>query len=626
MDNVTSDERQNNSKEVKYNVLQNIIYMVKLAWKERKKVVTLCLLTSLLAVALSLLKLFVIPVILSQVEDFVPLHKLVITIFLFAGALLIVDTLQSLFLTIIPFEHNSFRIIVASLITQKIVRASYPLTENQELLKKMDRANMYNIGNDSTTLAFWLRLSDLIKNVLGFVIYLILFSYIDYRIIVIILVTTVVGFMVNKYVSKWSYIHRDEEAAFSQKMNYISNCAGKTDIAKDIRLFNMKSWLEDIYNSTLRLYQSFIAKEQKVYMLGNIADVILSFARNGVAYIYLFSLILNNGLSASKFLLLYTAVGEITIRVSGILTVANELNKESLEISTLREFLEYPEPFTYEEGEAIEPERNKKYEIELRNVSFRYPEAEQYTLKNINLTIKPGEKLAIVGLNGAGKTTLVKLICGFYDPTEGEVLLNGVNIKKYNRRDYYKHFSAVFQDLSILPISIAQNISQSLNDTDMEKVRDCVKKAGLTKNIGKLPNQYETNLGNEIFDDGISLSGGETQRLMLARALYKDAPILVLDEPTAALDPIAESEIYEKYNDITGEHTSVYISHRLASTRFCDRIILIAENSIIEEGSHNELLQKGGRYYELFEIQRKYYRDNNESNMETTDKGGVRCD
>ncbi len=623
--NVTSDKCQSNSLKPKYNVVQNIIYMVKLGWKERKLVVILCLLTSLLAVVLSLLKLLVIPVILAQVESVVPLEKLVITILLFAGTLLLVDTMQSFFLTIIPFEHNLFRIIISSKITQKIVKSSYPLTENQDVLKKLDRANMYNIGNDSTTLAFWLKLSDLIKNVSGFIIYLVMFSYIDYRIIAVIMVTTVVGFLFNKRVSKWSYVHRNEEAEFSQKMNYISNYAGKANIAKDIRLFNMGGWLEDIYISTLRLYQSFIAREQKVYIMGNVADVILSFTRNGIAYIYLIGLVLHNGLSASKFLLLYTAVGGITIWVSGILTVVTELHKESLEISTLREFLEYPEPFDFEKGVAIKPDLSSDYKIELKNVSFRYPGAKQDTLRNINLTIEPGEKLAVVGLNGAGKTTLVKLICGFYNPTEGEVLLNGENIKKYNRRDYYKHFSAVFQDSSILPISIAQNVSQSLDSTDMDKVRKCVNKVGLTENIEKLPKQYETNLGKEIFDDGINLSGGETQRLMLARALYKNAPIIVLDEPTASLDSIAESEIYEKYNEITGNCTSVYISHRLASTRFCNRIILIGDNTILEEGSHVELLQKGGKYYELFEVQSQYYRDNEVQAKKNTDKGGVIC-
>lgn len=625
MDNVTSVKCHNNSVKPKYNVFQNIVYMVRLAWTERRLVLILCLLTSTLSVVLSLLKLLVIPVILYEVESVVPLGQLITTILLFVGGLLFVDTAYSFFATIIPFEHNSFRIIIASRITQKIVKASYPLTENQDVLKKLDRANMYNIGNDSTTLAFWMKLSDLLKNISGFVIYFIMFSYLDLWIIVVILVTTITVFFVNKRISEWSYEHRDEGAEFSQRMNYISNKAVKGSIAKDISLFNMSSWLEDIYSSTLKLYQSFIAREQRVYIWGNVIDVIMSFVRNGVAYIYLIGLVLNDGLSAPKFLLLFTAVGGITMWISGILSCVTELHKDSLEISTLREFLEYPEPFTFEDGELLEPDPHKNYQIELRNVSFRYLGAKQDTLKNLNLIIKPGEKLAVVGINGAGKTTLVKLICGFYDPTEGEVLLNGVNIKKYNRRDYYRHFSAVFQDMSILPISIAENISQSLSSPDMDRIIDCVKKAGLTQNIDKLPQKYGTNLGKEIFDDGVELSGGENQRLMLARALYKNAPIIILDEPTAALDPIAESEIYNKYHEITGNRTSVYISHRLASTRFCDRIILIGDKAILEEGTHDELIRKGGKYFELFEVQSQYYRENDESVIETTDKGGLNC-
>ncbi|GMQ56227.1 ABC transporter ATP-binding protein [Vallitalea sediminicola] len=626
MDNVTNLKCQNNSVKPKYNVFKNIIFMVRLAWTERKWVLILCVLTASLSVGLSLLKLLITPVILSEVEAVVPLGQLIKTILLFAGALLLVDTVHSFFATIIPFEHNSFRIIIASHITQKIVKASYPLTEDQDVLRKLDRANMYNIGNDSTTLAFWVKLSNLFKNIAGFIIYLVMFSYIELWIIIVILVTTVTGFFVNKRIYKWSYEHRDEEAEYSQRMNYISNKARKGSIAKDIRLFNMGRWLEDIYSSTLKVYQSFLARENRVYIWGNVVDVVLSFARNGVAYIYLIGLVLYDGLSASQFLLLFTAVGGITIWVSGILSCVIDLNKDSLEISTLREFLEYDEPFVFEGGESLEPDPFVTYQIKLKNVSFRYKGAKQDTLKNINLTIKPGEKLAVVGLNGAGKSTLVKLICGFYDPTEGEVLLNGVNIKKYNRRDYYRHFSAVFQETSLLPISIAENISQANNSFDMEKIRDCVEKAGLTQNIEKLPQKYKTNLSKDIFDDGIELSGGETQRLLLARALYKSAPIIILDEPTAALDPIAESEIYNKYHEITGNRTSVYISHRLASTRFCDRIILIGDKTILEEGTHDNLIRQGGKYFELFEVQSRYYRENEDQVMETTDKEVLNCD
>lgn len=212
-----------------------------------------------------------------------------------------------------------------------------------------------------------------------------------------------------------------------------------------------------------------------------------------------------------------------------------------------------------------------------------------------------------VGLNGAGKTTLVKLICGFYDPTEGEVLLNGENIIKFNRRDYYRHFSAVFQEFSILPVSLSENISQSNIDFDIEKIWHCVEKSGLKNKIESLPQKLDSRFGKGVFEDSIELSGGEIQSLMLARALYKEAPIIVLDEPTAALDAIAESKLYNKYNDMVCGRTAVYISHRLASTQFCDRIILLEDGEIVEEGTHSELIRKAGKYAEMFEIQGKYY-------------------
>ena len=224
--------------------------------------------------------------------------------------------------------------------------------------------------------------------------------------------------------------------------------------------------------------------------------------------------------------------------------------------------------------------------------------------------------MAVVGLNGAGKTTMVMLLCGFYDPTEGRVLLNGIDIREFNRRQYYELFSAVFQGFSIQDTTIAECVAQTATDIDMDKVTDCLDKAGLTTAIAKFPDDVKTHFGREVYLDGVMLSGGQTQRLMLARALYKDGPILVLDEPTAALDPIAENDIYMKYSEMTAGKTSLFISHRLASTRFCDRIIFVADGGIAEEGTHEELLAKNGAYANLFEVQSRYYRKGGESDEE----------
>ena len=245
----------------------------------------------------------------------------------------------------------------------------------------------------------------------------------------------------------------------------------------------------------------------------------------------------------------------------------------------------------------------------LENVSFRYPNAEDFTLKNINLTLRPGEKLAVVGLNGAGKTTLIKLMCGLYDPTEGRVLLNGTDVRNFNRNDYYKLFTAVFQQFNLIAATVAQNIAQSIEDVDIPLAWECLEKAGLTEKVRALPKGIDTLLERSVYDDAAEFSGGETQKLMLARALYKNSPFIILDEPTAALDPIAEADMYSKYNQMTASRSSVYISHRLASTRFCDRVIFLENGVITEEGTHEKLISRGEGYARLFEVQSRYYRE-----------------
>lgn len=240
-------------------------------------------------------------------------------------------------------------------------------------------------------------------------------------------------------------------------------------------------------------------------------------------------------------------------------------------------------------------------------MSFRYPGAEKDTLSHIDLTVRPGEKLAIVGLNGAGKTTLMKLCCGLLDPTGGQVLLNGEDIRDFNRRDYYRLFSTVFQDFSVFDTTFADNVTQVPESPDTAGMEDAVKRAGLWEKYQSLPQGGATHIGQGIYEDGLLLSGGELQRLMLARALYKDAPFVVLDEPTAALDPVAEMEIYENFDKIVGDKTAVYISHRLSSCRFCDDIAVFDHGHIVQQGSHDALVEAPGKYQELWHAQAQYY-------------------
>lgn len=250
--------------------------------------------------------------------------------------------------------------------------------------------------------------------------------------------------------------------------------------------------------------------------------------------------------------------------------------------------------------------------IRFEDVSFQYEGSEHATLNHINLTIHKGEKLAVVGNNGAGKTTLIKLACGLLEPTSGRILFNGIDIREFNRDDYYELISVSFQNVCLLPMSIAMNIGCGKSSIDneashYEKINNAITLSGLKEKIVSLPNGVATELVPSVVEGGINLSGGEAQKLMLARAIYKEAPLIILDEPTAALDPIAEQEMYLKYNDLTTDRTAIYISHRLSSTRFCDRIILLDHGIIAETGSHEELMKLSGKYKKLFEIQSQYY-------------------
>ena len=233
-------------------------------------------------------------------------------------------------------------------------------------------------------------------------------------------------------------------------------------------------------------------------------------------------------------------------------------------------------------------------------------------MKDFNLVIEPGEHLAVVGLNGAGKTTMLKLMTGLTEPSKGKVLYDGTDIREYVRNEYYELFGAVLQDHSLLPVTIAEIVSEQpdFKDIDEERVLECLKMAGLSDKITTLPEGIKSKYDKTFWDDGVNFSGGEIQKLLLARALYRQSPVVVLDEPTAALDPVSENRLYEMYDEMMKGKSTVFISHRLASTRFCNRIILIEGGRIIEEGIHEELLAKKGRYYELFETQAKYYREN----------------
>ena len=592
-----------------YNTLQNVGYMLGLSRRHYPGIPYLCLAVAAVTAGASIAQLLIVPAVLRQVEVHAPLTSLVTAIVFFGAVLFLLYGLKAYLKEVVSTSRGNLRLLMVTKISDKMARTSFPNTLDTEFENRVERALVSCQSPASPTEAVWATLTDILTNLIGFGVYLALLSGLHPLLLAVVAVTTLAGYLFSHRINQWVYQHRKEEDTYQGRLNYLLRTSTDRSYAKDIRIFGLKPWMDAVWSKVMRLYQDYLRQRQLHYLWIDGIDLVLTVARDGIAYAYLIWLALTEGLPASQFLLYFSAVSGFTQWVAGILDKISELNRQSLELSLFRETLDWPETFQFEDGKPLPCTPDMPCEIRFDHVSYRYPEAEQDTLHDICLTIHAGEKLALVGLNGAGKTTLVRLACGFLDPTEGRVLLNGQDIRQYNRRDYYALFSAVFQDFSMLEASVAENVAQRVEGIDTDRVRQCLEQAGLTEMVRNLPQGLDTKLGRKVHEDGTELSGGQTQRLMLARALYKNGPVLVLDEPTAALDPIAEDDIYQKYNRMTAGRTSLFISHRLASTRFCDRILFMEHGRITEQGTHESLLAAGGGYAGLFAVQSKYYQE-----------------
>ena len=283
-----------------------------------------------------------------------------------------------------------------------------------------------------------------------------------------------------------------------------------------------------------------------------------------------------------------------------------EMEINGVYMKNIFDYLDLPNNM-YQGSLTTEKRSDRQYTVEFRDVSFRYPGSAQYALRHLNMKFKVGGRLAVVGMNGSGKTTFIKLLCRLYDPTEGVILLNGIDIRKYRYDEYMDIFSVVFQDFRLLALPLGQNVA-ARTGYDAARVTDCLQKAGFRDRLAAMPQGLDTALYQELDENGVTVSGGEAQKIAIARALYKDAPFIILDEPTAALDPVAEAEIYAKFNEIAGDKTAIYISHRLSSCKFCDGIAVFDHGEVIQQGTHERLLaDTAGKYYELWNAQAQYY-------------------
>ncbi|MCI9573203.1 MAG: ABC transporter ATP-binding protein [Lachnospiraceae bacterium] len=466
--------------------------------------------------------------------------------------------------------------------------------------------NLYS-GNGQGIEAYTKAWCDLVMQLIGLVLYGAIVGQVSLILLAILVMQTLLVSYLHTKAGKRAYAMEDEIEKKWGIFQYLRRETVVPSNGKDIRMYRMDKWFLGMFHGLIDRVCALIDRQQTGYMAAGMAENLLTFARSMVVYGWLVREMAAGNMTIPSFLLYVGIVAGFGAWMNGLFEAWRKILENEKLMDDYRDFMDFG---VVEEGRQAPERPGRTHEIRFEHVCFRYEGSEEDTIRDLNLTIRPGERLALVGPNGAGKTTLIKLLCGLYRPTSGTVYLDGRDIQSLDQRAVFREFAVVFQDVFAFSFPLADNVScVDCGREDSERLRESLEKAGLWERVQALPKGAQTFMNKDLDEAGVALSGGEVQKLMLARALYKDAPMVILDEPTAALDPIAESEMYERYNELVQGRTAVFISHRLSSTRFCDRILFLENGRITEEGTHGELMQRGGAYAELFSIQAQYYRE-----------------
>ncbi|MBO7136518.1 MAG: ABC transporter ATP-binding protein [Spirochaetaceae bacterium] len=456
---------------------------------------------------------------------------------------------------------------------------------------------------------------EMIIILFGITIYGTAIFMLDWKILLVMLGMFIADILLRNHAIKFGDDHREDFTEVYRKINYLEKNSLSVSAGKDIRIYQMKDWFQQKFDTLIKASKCFRWKYQLKWYWPTVSDTFFNSLRDILAYSLLIRQVLTAQISIAEFTLYIGIVSGFCEWIYSVSENMAYLKESSHNFNAYNEFMAQKDFFEHSEVSAgsttvSAAEADKAPEIEFRNVGFTYEGSDKPVLKNLNFKIKAGEKIALVGNNGAGKTTIVKLLCGLYPPTSGEILVDGKTIDEIGIDKYQDKISVLFQDTTPISFSIAENVCGcDLNHIDKTRLKESLEKAGIAKKIDSLPKKENSYITQTLDDEGIMLSGGETQKLLLAKAMYKNGAFLILDEPTSALDPLAESKIYEEYNSMAENKTSLFISHRLASTKFCDRIMFLDDGQIAEVGSHDELIKKGGKYREIFDIQSHYYQE-----------------
>lgn len=587
-------------------IWKNLLFWLKRLWKKSPLFVCLYLAEIPVWVGIYLLDAYLPSVLTEQVLAGSSAGAAAGRILLLGGSLAALYVFQDWLQKTEKVKNNRISRANAEELIGRAMNAEYKKIETPGFQNEFMKIQQLHLGAGTYSDRFLRVFVNVATAVISLLLFLGMLSGLSPWILVIIAAGAVISHLVGLRGNRWESEHRHTWWELDLKMEYLGQKLSSYEAAKDVHLYNMAPWLKKRYDRELKQRLHYTVKMQANYYLIGATYGLTSVIGQTVSWLYLIFCAAEGRIDAAQFVLYTGILLRFTGEVHTLIYSIRALHEQALYVDEQKKLEALLEPEEESGKKTLVLEKGHLPVIEFRNVTFAYEGSETPVLRNLNLTISPGENLALVGLNGAGKTTFIKLLCGFYDPTGGEILVDGTDRRTYTRQSWFACFSGVFQETGFFPMSVGENIAPE-EKRDEERLKECLRLAGMEKKLENLPEGLDTLFGVGILDGAADFSGGELQKLMLARSLYKRSLFLVLDEPTAALDPIAENEMYERYHELSAGKTTLFISHRLASTRFCDRILLLENGQIAEEGTHGELLGRNGKYAQMYRVQSKYY-------------------
>ncbi|MDD4388187.1 MAG: ABC transporter ATP-binding protein [Bacilli bacterium] len=595
-----------NEKKKKYGIFSNFLYALKIVYRLDKTYIYQKIVYTLFASVSAFTYAYIMKVAVAGIEKKTPYKEMLINVLLIiAVAFTVTAVIRVLNRT---FWYKGEKISM-SLHLQKSIRTldmDYELLERPETQDTLEKASRY-LNNWSGLLGLVNNGFFSIQYIISFIIALSIILTVNGWLVLIVLSLSVFKIIFeNKNQKKEKTEFHDKTPPIWRRINYVNNISTNLSIGKDLRIYEMNKFVEEERKRAtadfLALFKKNLKRNYILYLVIQIIMILDALFLYGfMAYEVIY-----HEMSIATFTFMVASVNNLISSLYNLISNNGHVLRNSLETSDYREFMTM-QYIKENQTEAIDDDIKQ---IEFRHVYYSYYMQDGYALKDVSFILKKGEKLALVGYNGAGKTTLVKLLCGLYHPIEGEILINGQNIETLKRENLQRLISPVFQETILYALGIGENVAMASDDyVDDDKLSDVLKLVGLEKKIDSLPNKVKTMITREIDESGIEFSGGENQKLSLARAIYKSAPFFIFDEPTSAMDAISESHMYKNFSEIVSDNAAIYISHRLSSTKFCDRIIFLNNGKIIEEGTHQELMLLNGEYRKLFDTQAEYYKE-----------------